>query len=105
MKLGGESRKEATKLTTLLTTRKITIGTWNVRTMYVAGKMAQVAAEMRRNKLTILGISETRWTQAGQRRLISGELLLYSGHEKEEAIHTQGVGLMLAKQAQGALID
>ena len=66
--------------------------------------MAQVAAEMRRNKLTILGISETRWTQAGQRRLISGELLLYSGHEEEEAIHTQGVGLMLAKQAKGALI-
>ena len=102
--LSGESRKAATKPTTLLTTRKITIGTWNVRTMYEAGKMAQVSAEMRRNRLTILGISETRWTQAGQRRLISGELLLYSGHEEEEAIHTQGVGLMLAKQAQGALI-
>ncbi|KAK7113089.1 hypothetical protein V1264_012440 [Littorina saxatilis] len=100
----GESREEATKPTTLLSTRKTTIGTWNVRTMYETGKTAQVAAEMRRNNLTLLGISETRWTDAGQRRLMTGELLLYSGHEENDAHHTQGVGLMLSKQAQRSLI-
>ncbi|KAK7090431.1 hypothetical protein V1264_010229 [Littorina saxatilis] len=104
MTLCGESRKEATKPTTLLSTRKTTIGTWNVRTMYEPGKTAQVAAEMRRNNLTLLGISETRWTDAGQRRLMTGELLLYSGHEENDAHHTQGVGLMLSKQAQRSLI-
>ena len=35
----GESRKEATMPMTLLSTRKtMNIGTWNVRTMYEAGK-------------------------------------------------------------------
>jgi hypothetical protein len=72
--------------------------------MYEPGKTAQVAAEMGRNNLTVLGISETRWTQTGQRRLGTGELLLYSGHEESDSPHTQGVGFMLSKQAQRALI-
>ena len=72
--------------------------------MYEAGKTAQVAAEMGRNKLDVLGISEVRWTQAGQARLVTGELFLYSGHEENDAPHTQGVGLMLSRQAQRALI-
>ncbi|XP_065261983.1 uncharacterized protein LOC135879876 [Emys orbicularis] len=104
MALGVESREEATKPITLLATRRITIGTWNVRTMYESRKTSQVAAEMRSNNLTLLGISEARWTQAGQRRLLTGELLLYSGHEESDAPHTQGVGFMLSKQAERALI-
>lgn len=102
----GESQThlEATLPKTILSTRAIiTIGTWNVRTMYEAGKTAQVAAEMRKNNLAILGISETRWTGSGQRWLTTGELLLYSGHEDDYAHHTQGVALMLSKAAQRAL--
>ena len=59
---------------------------------------------MERNKLAVLGTSEVRWTQAGQIRLPTGELFLYSGHEEDNAPHTQGVGLMLSRQAQRALI-
>ncbi|CAH8639446.1 unnamed protein product, partial [Schistosoma mattheei] len=59
---------------------------------------------MRRYNLKVLGISETHWTQVGQQRPASGELLLHSGHEEENAPHTQGVALMLYKQAQNALI-
>ncbi|VDP32251.1 unnamed protein product [Schistosoma margrebowiei] len=59
---------------------------------------------MRRYNLDVLGISETRKTEVGQQRLASGELLLYSGHEEENAPHTQGVAKMLPKQAQNALI-
>ncbi|VDP80890.1 unnamed protein product, partial [Schistosoma curassoni] len=89
----------------LLTTRAtIYLGTWNVRTMWDTGKAFQIAAEMRRYNLKVLGISETHWTQVGQQQLTSGELLLYSGHEEENAPHTQGVALMLSKQAQKALI-
>ncbi|VDP54468.1 unnamed protein product, partial [Schistosoma margrebowiei] len=58
---------------------------------------------MRRCNLEVLGISETHWTQVGQQRLTSGELLLYSGHEEKNAPRTQGVALMLSKQAQNAL--
>ncbi|VDO96973.1 unnamed protein product [Schistosoma curassoni] len=49
-------------------------------------------------------ISETHWTQVGQRTLTSGKLLSYSSHEEENAPHTRGVALMLSKQAQNALI-
>ncbi|VDP28253.1 unnamed protein product [Schistosoma margrebowiei] len=55
--------------------------------------------KMRRYNREVLGISETHWTQCGQQRLTSGELLSYSGHEEENAPHTQGVALMLSKQA------
>jgi hypothetical protein len=101
----SESRKEAPTSTTLLSTRTtLTIGAWNIKTMYEAGKTAQVAAEMHRNNITLLGLSETRWLQAGQARLATGELLLYSGHEDEKAAHTEGVAIMLSREAQRALI-
>ncbi|VDP27879.1 unnamed protein product [Schistosoma margrebowiei] len=64
----------------------------------------QIAAEMRRYNLEVLGISETHCTQVEQQRLTSGELLLYSGHEEENAPYTQGVALMMSKQAQNALM-
>lgn len=72
--------------------------------MYQSGKTMQVVREMQRYNITILGISETRWTQSGQKRLASGEMLLYSGHEEEDAPHTEGVALMLSGPAQRALI-
>ncbi|CAH8498299.1 unnamed protein product, partial [Schistosoma bovis] len=107
MTLHGESRvpSEATRPMPLLTTRaKIFIGTWNVRTMCETGKTSQISMEMRRYNLAVLGISETHWTQAGQKRLATGEMLLYSGHEEDNAPHTQGVALMLSKVARSALV-
>ncbi|VDO59043.1 unnamed protein product [Schistosoma margrebowiei] len=72
--------------------------------MWETGKTSQIAMEMKRNKLAVLGISETHWTQAGQQRLNMEEMLLYSGHEEENAPHTQGVALMLSKVARNALV-
>ncbi|VDO60400.1 unnamed protein product [Schistosoma margrebowiei] len=87
----------------LLTTRAtIYLGTWNTRTMWETRRVFQIAAEMRRYNLEVLGISETHWMQVGQQRLTSEELL-YSGHEEENAPHTQEVALMLSKQAQNVL--
>ena len=105
MTSGGESRKEASGPTTLVSTKTtLIIGAWNVRTMCEAGKAAQVAAEMRNYNITLLGLSETRWLKAGEVRLQTGELVLHSGHEEEGATHTEGVGFMLSKHAQRALI-
>ncbi|VDP53633.1 unnamed protein product [Schistosoma margrebowiei] len=73
----------------LITRATIYLSTWNVRTMWDTGRAFQIAAEMRRYNLEVLGISETHWTQVRQQRLTSGELLLYSGHEEENAPHTQ----------------
>ncbi|VDO69292.1 unnamed protein product [Schistosoma mattheei] len=62
------------------------------------------AAEIRRYNLALLGIAETHWTQARQKRIDSEEMLLYSGHEEENAPHTQGVHMMLSKEARKTLI-
>ena len=90
----GESRQEAQGRKSLLQLKsKIRIGCWNVRTLYQAGKLAQLAKEMRRYKLSIIGKVTTS----------SGETYLYSGNEREEDAHTHGVGLLLSKDAAKSL--
>nr|KAG5697245.1 hypothetical protein BaRGS_028981 [Batillaria attramentaria] len=59
---------------------------------------------MKNYKIGVLGLSETRWLQTGQLRFSSGEQLLYSGHTEDGAPHTEGVALMLAPEAQRALV-
>ncbi|VDP45428.1 unnamed protein product [Schistosoma margrebowiei] len=59
----------------------------------------QIATEIKRYNLVVLGISETHWTQAEQKRSTSEEMMMYSGHEEENAPHTQGVALTLSKEA------
>ena len=101
-----ENRKETARPKLLLTSRRPTnIATWNVRTMYAGGKAAMIAEEMRRYKISLLGLGETRWLQSGQVKLASGETILYSGHPDDSAPHTQGVAFMLSKEAQRALIS
>jgi len=54
-------KAERKRPTPLLTPKTTTLfGTWNVRTMYKAGKAAQIALEMTTYKLSILGICDTR---------------------------------------------
>ena len=81
------------------------IGTWNVRTMYEAGKTAQVAAEMRHYNIVVLGLCETRWTLVGQLRLSTGELLMYSGHPEDNAPHSKGVGMTLNPASARSLME
>ena len=52
----GESLREAQRPTrSMATPKSVTrIGCWNVRTMYIAGKAAQVAREMDRYQLDVL---------------------------------------------------
>ncbi|VDP08530.1 unnamed protein product [Schistosoma margrebowiei] len=50
-----------------------------------------------RNQRSLLDPSE-------QQRLDMGEMLQYSSHEEESALHTQEVSLMLSKAARTALI-
>ena len=97
----SESLKEAVGPTPFLTSRTLTrVATWNIRTMYEAGRTIQVTREMKNYKIGVLGLSETRWIQTGQLRLSSGEQLLYSGHTEDGAPHTEGMAFMLAPQAQ-----
>ena len=73
--------------------------------MFEANKAAQIARKRRAYNITVLWLSETRWTQSGQVRLNTGEIILYSGHEEEDAHHTERMGLMLSHEAHNALIN
>src|SRR5699024_3823333 len=42
------------------------IGTWNIRTMLVGGKMEEVAREMLAYKIKILALQELRWAGKGR---------------------------------------
>ncbi len=98
-----EHRKETVCLNLLTSRRSTNIPTWNVQTMYAGGRTAVIAKEMRRYRISLL--CETRWLQSGQVKLASGETILYSGHPEDSAPHTEGVGFILSKGAQRALIS
>ena len=67
-----------------------------MRTMYTAGKSAQVVRVMKQMKIHIMGISECRWTGAGRMKLSSGETVLYSGRDNDQ--HMQGVAIMMNQE-------
>ena len=97
-----ESQMEVNSLKNWILSTKTTskIATWNMRTLFQCGKIDQVIREMENYDLKMLGISEMRWTESGQLSK-GGKNILYSGHSH---MHTHGVGIILGKEAQRALI-
>lgn len=76
------------------------ISTWNVRTLYQCGRLAQLLEEVERYQMDIHGISEMRWTDS--ERLVSDRrAVIYSDHKVE---HTQRVGIEMSPRAAGALV-
>ena len=71
-------RKGDTRPTSLLSPKLTTLfGTWNVKTVYEALKVAQIAAEMTTFKLSILAINGTRLIESGCMRLATGHTVLF----------------------------
>jgi len=81
-----------------LAKNSLTVGTWNVQTLWAAGKLELLRNEMKRFKYDIIGISEVRWTGKGE---TSNGDFIWSG---EETLHMRGVGFLLSAQAKKALI-
>ena len=79
--------------------RPLKIGTWNVRTLYQAGKLDNAIYEMNKMKLDILGIAETRWTDNGKIRRDT-HTIIYSGGQE----HKHGVGIMMKNGIAKAMI-
>ena len=73
--------------------------------MYETGKAAQIAKEMRRYSIDLLGISESRWNGSGLSRLSTGETVIYSGHPEDNHELTEGVAIMMSPTATKALIQ
>ena len=61
--------------------KDINIGTWNVRTMNKDGKLDLLLKELEEHKMSITGLSETRWK--GEGAFNKGDhKIVYSGSEK-----------------------
>ena len=75
------------------------IGTWNVRSMN-QGKLEVVKQKMARVHVSILGISELRWTGMGEFNL-DDHYIYYSG---QESFRRNGVAIMVNKRVQNAVL-
>ena len=74
------------------------IATWNVNTLYQAGKFENLKKEARRMNLDVIGVSEVRWTGSG--KLVSEDwVFYYSGGDA----HQHGVGIMIKKEMDEAV--
>ena len=100
----GESLREAHRPTRSLASPKttLTIGHWNVRSMYRGGAAAQIAREMDGYKLDILGISESRWTGADRKKMATGQTIIYCGDGEK---HEGGVAIMISQEAVKSLME
>ena len=78
----------------------IKIGTWNERTLYQKGKLANFFQEIKQIGISILGISEVRWLDTGQ--LSKNEYtVVYSGNCEK---HTNGVGIIMTSEIAKSMI-
>ena len=83
--------------------RKTRVATWNVRSLYQAGKLAQVVKEFDDYKLEILGMCEVRWPKSDKKTLQTGHQFIYSG--RVDNVHEEGVGLLLSPGVSKSLIE
>ena len=93
----GRSLPERVALTTW--NRLLRIDTWNVRTLYQAGKLSNALKEMDNMKLDLLGISECKWTDNGI-IVKDNNIMIYSGGKE----HRNGVGIIMSKEIARSLI-
>lgn len=71
------------------------MGTWNVRSLYEAGKLDNLILEMERLNIDILGISEVRWPDSGK-CIREDVVMFYSGSNAKG--HPNGVAVVIKKE-------
>ncbi|KAI5729125.1 hypothetical protein M8J77_025799 [Diaphorina citri] len=81
------------------------IGQWNVRTMTEAGTLNTVENEMKKYKLEVLGISESRWNGFGEFQTQHGNTLIYSGFTDDNSVRRHGVAILLSPKTRKGLMD
>jgi len=70
------------------------MGTWNVRSLYAAGKFENLIQEIKCMSLSVTGISELRWPGLGTCNH-DDSTLYYSGSDEEDKDHRYGVGIFV----------
>jgi len=64
---------------------------------------SRAAKEMDRYNISLLGMSEVRWTGTGKQRLNSGEVMIWSG--RSDNIHHEGVALLVSKKHANTILN
>lgn len=82
--------------------KRFSVGTWNVRSLYQCGKLANVCAEMDRLCMSVIGLSEVRWTCKGSFDY-EDKKVIYSGKEPKTG-YNPGVGFVLNSSARKSLL-
>ena len=102
---GSQNQQDVSGLIKLLIHPKYSmkIGNWNVRTLYRSGNTAQVAREMKRRGIDVMGISETHWTGQRTMQLADGKTIIYSGRDDDN--HREGVGMLMSNHAAASLME
>lgn len=92
---------KVTRLMLFPTTRiTIVINIWNFRTILETRRTSQSVTRTKRYNFMILEISEHHWSQARQKKLDSGQTLLYFD---QKSSHNQEIALKLYKETWIAL--
>lgn len=78
------------------------IGTWNMRSLFEAGKLANLIQEMKKLDIDILGVAETWWPGAGVCNTRGGAFY-YSGNQDRN--HWKGVGIIVSEHFNNCNID
>uniref|UniRef100_A0A8D8SEP2 Craniofacial development protein 2 n=1 Tax=Cacopsylla melanoneura TaxID=428564 RepID=A0A8D8SEP2_9HEMI len=66
------------------------IATWNVKTMNKEGKLENLAREMKKNNIDLMGLGEVRWIGEGE-LIVDEYKMVYKGGEKKKEF---GVGII-----------
>ena len=66
-------------------------------------KLHTISDEMNRNKLEILGITETNWTNKGSFRTHENKTAMYSGKDEAHG-YSNEVAVILSKESAKSLI-
>jgi len=76
-------------------------GTWNVRTLLAPGAAKMLVAELQKGRVSIMGLQEVRWPDAGEMS-VADHTILWSG-PPEGTVKQAGVALVLDKSASASL--
>lgn len=98
----AKTHPEVKKKNTRKTRSTIRIATWNVNSMFEAGKIHNTMQEMDRLGICILGVSEMRWPDSGKMK-IGSKTVYYSGNDHKT--HWNGVGLILTQNIEKSVIN
>lgn len=83
--------------------KTLRIGTWNVRSLKQDGKLPNVIKEIKRLRVDILGISDTKWPGQGKHFTSDEHVLYHSG--SDQPTERYGVGILLAKEMSRAVTN